>query len=188
MLKEEWRTIKYKDLENYKISTYGKVSAKDREGADGRHLQRQMMNTYNKDGSVIYLLASDGETHGYQVARLVAYTFIGKPKKNQVIKRVDGKPWNNKLNNISWDTRLSALVNDKKAKGEPIRRVQARKNGHIYTFDSMLECCRELGLKAPNVSNCLNPNLPNRRRHHGYTFNYVYEYPDGTEKVVITKY
>lgn len=174
MLKEEWSTIKYKGLENYTISNYGKIAAKDREGKDGRKLKRQMMNTFSKNGKTVYLLSTDGTTHGYIVARLVAYTFIGKPQKDQIIIHKDGNDTNNHVNNLVWASRLDSLINNKKAKGQTIRKVQAFKDGKTYTFNSMLECCRQLNLKAPNVSNCLNDKFPNRIKHHGYTFKYIY--------------
>lgn len=88
--KEEWKAIK--DFPNYKISNYGRVFSKYKNG-----LLKQSKDAYGY--SQVNL-----NRHSKKVHRLVAETFIPNPDNLPEINHKDEDKNNNKLSNLEWCT------------------------------------------------------------------------------------
>ena len=107
--KEVWRTVKgYNGL--YKVSTWGRVKSLDRcipnsSGPGTRVMPGRILKA--KPGADTYPRVGLSK-HGIVVIRrlhvLVLETFIGSCPDGMECRHLDGKPENNRLENLAWGT------------------------------------------------------------------------------------
>lgn len=93
---EVWKKVPF-HLFEYEVSTFGRV----------RNLKtgRMMKATPNRDGYLYLDLCSQGLILRLQVHRIVLLTFVGEPQSGYECRHLDGKPSNNRLENLLWDSR-----------------------------------------------------------------------------------
>lgn len=90
MNKEEWKTIK--EFPNYKVSNYGRVFSKYKNG-----LLKQFNDAYG-------YFQVNLNRHSKKVHRLVAEAFIPNPNHLSEINHKDENKHNNKVSNLEWCT------------------------------------------------------------------------------------
>ena len=122
MVSTEWRDTP--GFPGYKVSSTGGVVSLKRWGlsrvsADcpGRLLSTKL----DRDGYVRVALMRDGRTHqGVSVARLVCEAWHGAPRKNDVVRHLDGSTANNTPANLAWGSQKDN-VHDAIAHGTFVR-------------------------------------------------------------------
>lgn len=94
-MNEEWRDIEgYKGC--YQVSSAGKVRSI-------RYGLKVLKQRIKKTGYVDVNFSVNGVRKVFLVHRLVAETFLGKPK-NKEVNHIDGNKLNNRLENLNWVT------------------------------------------------------------------------------------
>lgn len=94
----------WKDVEGfeglYKVSNEGVLMSLPRNGTKGGVVKQREM----KHGYIEYLLYKDGKMYHKLAHRLVAQHFIPNPENKPCVNHIDGRPTNNKLDNLEWVT------------------------------------------------------------------------------------
>lgn len=121
-MREVWKYIKgYAGL--YKISNFGKIWSKGREGTKGGIL----LLTRSKKGYLYVGLRKEGHQKRYRVSRLVAETFIPNFNNKLEVNHKDGIKINNELTNLEWRTHQENIDHAKKLglilKGEKSKKT-----------------------------------------------------------------
>lgn len=93
---EIWKNVKYEGLEDYQISSKGRVK-----GFKGLMKSRVTDGRYNKIG----LRYKKGKQRMFLVHRLVAEHFIDNPLNKPEVNHIDGNKNNNNSENLEWVTR-----------------------------------------------------------------------------------
>lgn len=159
---ERWLPIAgYEGL--YEVSDLGRVRSLDRV-TPFRNSQRTLRGKVLKPqqsgraSGVRYLgvfLSKDGIVRQQKVHRLVALAFM--PEGNQDGMEVchnDGDPYNNRLENLRWDTR-SGNHNDKHRHGTDVRSLQTKcKWGHEFTPENTNLYTNERGHHIRDCRQC----------------------------------
>lgn len=101
--KEVWK--EYPLNPTYLISNYGRIYHKDFVANNGRLCKSKLLsNVKTQDGYLFVRLTINGESKQKRVHRLVAETFLEKPKderKNEV-NHINGNKLDNRVENLEW--------------------------------------------------------------------------------------
>lgn len=167
---EEWRSIKgYEGV--YQVSNLGNVrSLNYRRTGNIKNLE---LDTHSQGYKIVYL-HSNGKREKFRVHRLVALAFIKNKLGKKYVNHIDGNKSNNSVSNLEWVTssenQLHAYKNGLKYRNADSLKVKIKciQNGVIY--DSITQCCNELGLSTGNVCEVLGGR---RKQTKGYTFKKV---------------
>ena len=146
----------WKDIPNYEglyqASTLGRIKGVDRRITvnaqyNKRVWKERILKGRGKSNSGYRVnLWKNGECKEYLVARLIAETFLGSPKKGDTVNHKDGDRFNNQLSNLEWLSR-----------GDNIRygfehgqystqiAITIKQDSRVQTFRSLAECDRFLG-------------------------------------------
>lgn len=107
-MKEEWRPIPIKRLENYEASNLGRIRSKDRIIKVGNHTQRcrsKILKSQPVGKRKEYLCIAFTGIGCFRVNRLVAFAFHGKPTTSQHhAAHWDRDTRNNRAENLRWAT------------------------------------------------------------------------------------
>lgn len=108
-MEEVWRDIKgYEGY--YQISNFGKVKSlkrivKYKDGRTFKYKTKYLKPTKDTRGYLGVGLNKNGNVKHFRVHRLVAETFLGKPKVRLMsVNHIDGIKTNNILDNLEWVT------------------------------------------------------------------------------------
>lgn len=182
--KEIWETVP--DFPNYEVSNFGNVRSKDR-------ISERMGNSTKLKGMMlkgkidrgyrrVTLYAGDRKRHKeISIHRLVAQAFIPNPKNLPCVNHKDENPENNHVDNLEWcthkynsnyGTAIERRVKHQDWKSIADKQstpvIQCLKDGTpIKTWVSMMECEREIGIKAGSISRCCNGKI---KSAGGYTW------------------
>ncbi len=157
---EEWRDIS--GYPNYMISNLGRVwNAKF-----DRFLKPAIIHGYE------YVdLCTNGERKQFQIHRLVADAFIQYRIDAYNVNHDDGDKCYNYVDNLEWCTQSE---NVQHAYDTGLRLPPHMKAVRIIEtnemFQSISECARAINGNRENIRSCL---FGRRKRHLGYTFEYV---------------
>ena len=103
---EIWKAIL--GFPGYEVSDQGRVKSY-RKNQDPRYLNpfppMILKPSIDKQGYYLYCLYKDGKPHYFKGHQLVLLTFIGPCPPGMEPCHEDGKPANNALTNLRWDTR-----------------------------------------------------------------------------------
>lgn len=157
-----WKTIT--NHNNYEVSNTGLIRNKD----TGDILRPGYTAGYAH-------VTLNGKT--VRVHRVVAKMFLPRyyhetPTKRLEVNHIDGKKWNNNVNNLEWVTRseniLHAYRTGLKKSTLPSNKIKIVETGEI--FDSTYSCAKEKNLNNTCICKCLRGE---QERHKGYTFVYL---------------
>lgn len=100
------KKLKYKDIKDqYYIFDDGRIWSKK--------TKRFLTPTKDRYGYVNITLSAFNKKRKFNLATLVAYTFIGEPPKNMIdttVDHIDSNKLNNKYTNLQWLTRQENLA------------------------------------------------------------------------------
>lgn len=100
-MKEKWKPIPgYKRF--YSISSFGRIR-KDKK-YNNRPKNGIVQSRIKKDGYRQISLYKNFTPKTFKLSRLMALTFIGKPKKGEQVNHKDGNKSNDKLDNLEYTT------------------------------------------------------------------------------------
>jgi hypothetical protein len=109
---EVWKAIP--DHEGYEISTLGRVRSWHLKGSPTKYVKEPWLLKTTPLASTGYptvcLSGRNGRQSSIAVHRLMARTFLGKPKRGQVCRHLDDNKTNNKLWNLSWGTQRDNVL------------------------------------------------------------------------------
>lgn len=165
---EIWKDIPdYEGL--YEASSFGRIRTKEGKTTfTQRHGIRHWKSRIMKGRGDNYTtgkrvgLWKDGKCKDWLVARLVAITFLGKPKKNaNTVNHINGNRLDNRIENLEWlsigDNVRHAFEND---------LVPTQKKVRLYNeecelnFRSMSVAGQHIGRNHGYISLCLSRNKP----------------------------
>ena len=129
-----------------------------------------------KDGYKSVLLSKDGKKMSIRVHQLVAMYFLPKDEGRPHINHINGIKHDNRAENLEWVTHKENMVHAKdngllehKYKGKNILVYDYKTGEHLFTFESVKQCCNFLGLNNSPVYGVLKGK---RNHHHNYSFKY----------------
>lgn len=163
---EIWKDIP--DYEGiYQASNYGNIRTKPNKTTFTqlrgiRHWQTRVLKGRgnNKQTGKRASLWKNGKPKDWLVARLVAITFLGKPKENaNTVNHINGNRFDNRLENLEWlsigDNVRHAFETGLHTSNKPI--VLKNKNNENY-FYSMSKASQFLNQNTGYISNRLKRN------------------------------
>lgn len=157
---EVWLNVKDKDVENYEVSSHGRV----RNATTGRVLKARM----DEHGYMRVNLSTKGVKYTRLVHILVADAFLGPCPSRYVIGFIDGDRthiWADNLEYISRSESAKRLAHRYKKPTHLYRRVRCVETGE--EFESIGECSMITGISRNAISRCVNnPFLQTREGFH----------------------
>lgn len=101
---EEWRDAVFDDITQpavtiYQVSNLGRVRSRANAGTKKINIRWRLLDGYTSPWG--YQVFTMNGARRY-VHRLVAFAFIGLPEPNQVVRHLDGNPFNNVVSNLAW--------------------------------------------------------------------------------------
>ena len=170
---ETWKQIDSYD--GYYVSSFGKVySSKSK-----KYLTSKIRS---KTSDYYYVnLYKNGTAQKHNVHRLVALTFLHRPKEEYVVNHKDGNKHNNCVDNLEWVTRsqndLHAFdMGLRKSNAQQIQKAIDSTRKPIVNlttgekFNSVIECAKKYNIKSNGISKCLRGK---RKRYYGMQFSYL---------------
>lgn len=171
--KEIWKPIMIKEDRDfnglYSVSNLGRVKRLGRYvkswNKTKSFLPEKIVNQFkDKYGYKQVSLTSNGKNICRKVHRLVAASFIGSPKNNEVVNHIDENKANNNLKNLEWVSNkrnLKYSLNQQhaaEAHKKPV--IVTDEFGNSALFKSITEAEKFIGLDikkcSPNISKVLN--------------------------------
>ena len=132
--------------------------------------------TTNRDGYKSVLLSKNGKKMSIRVHRLVALYFLENPNKYPDINHKNGIKDDNRAENLEWCSKSMNMRHAydtgliKGNKNKEILVFDKDTKEHLFTFESVSQCCNMLNLNSSPVYRVLK----NKRSHHkGFIFKYV---------------
>ena len=129
------------------------------------------------DGYKSVLLSKNGKKMSIRVHQLVAQYFLEKEEGKNHVNHKNGVKHDNRSENLEWVTHKENMVHAKengllehKYKGKNILVYDYKTGEHLFTFESVKQCCNFLGLNDSPVYGVLKG-----KRNHHHNFNFKYE-------------
>ncbi|MBR4544349.1 MAG: HNH endonuclease [Lachnospiraceae bacterium] len=167
---------------NYTIYDDGRLYSERR--------KRFIKPNHDKHGYLYYVISINGKRSTHKAHRLVAKAFIPNPDKKDTVNHKNGIRDDNRVQNLEWATpkeqqhdpltrkkfldrviktdylKMSKLATEKKKKTTYVYDM----NGNLlYTFASLVQCCKELNINPSHASQCANGQ---RNSTSGYVVKY----------------
>jgi hypothetical protein len=122
MAKIEMKPIK--GCKDYHITKTGELYSTKR-GAPVR-LKPNVFQGYER----VKLSTSEGGVHNTTIHRLVAETFLRKPKNKNIVNHIDGVKNNNNVSNLEWTDHRGNMKHygEKLEKGYRVKRVKVKQD------------------------------------------------------------
>jgi hypothetical protein len=158
MWAEEWETIP--EYPFYEVSNYGRVWTVRR-----GHILKPCSD---KNGYQIVILFHLGKRTDVKVHRLVASEFVRSSFGQCEVNHCDGNKRNNYFENLEWTTHqenMSHAFRNGLSKRTSIRIIETNE-----IFESITACAIDINGNGSAISDCLRGK---RKRHRGFTFEYV---------------
>ena len=128
------------------------------------------------DGYKSVLLSKDGKKMSIRVHQLVAQYFLEKENGKNHVNHINGVKHDNRAENLEWCTHQENMRHAKKKglynhkyKNKIILVYDYKNNEHLFTFESVKQCCKFLNLNQSPVYAVLRGK---RNHHHNYSFKY----------------
>lgn len=155
--------IKTKELPNYEVSSNGRV----RNSKTGR----VMKTSVSTRGYVQVCLHDNCTPYMRSVHRLVADAFYDGDHQGLEVNHIDGDKQNNFIGNLEWCTRKENTEHAFKTglRCAP-RKTKIRVIETDRTYDSILECARDINCDRSQIRKCL---LGIEKTCKGYHFEHV---------------
>lgn len=149
-MEEIWKDIpNYEGL--YQASNLGNIKSLICHNNAKYKIMKGRGNNY-KTGKRVGLW-KDGKPKDWLVARLVAITFLGKPKGNiNTVNHINGDRMDNRIENLEWLTRGDNIRHAFNTGLMPTINVRLFNNEHSINFTSLRSASISLGRNAGYVS------------------------------------
>ena len=154
----------WKDIDNYpgyEISNLGRVYSQK---------TNKIRKILNREGRQTITIGKDS----LLVHFLVANAFLDKPKskKRLVVNHLDGKPHNNRVENLEWTTDKGNNDHALKTGLKKVRKVDqySIEGEYIQTFSSIKEAMKELNVSYTSIWNAASGKT---KRCQGYKLKFV---------------
>ena len=129
------------------------------------------------DGYRSVLLSRDGKKMSIRVHQLVAQYFLEKEEEKTDINHKNGVKHDNRAENLEWCTKKenmqhahnTGLMTSEYA-GKDILAYDYDTSEHLFTFQSVKQCAKFLGLNPSPIYRVLKGKS---NHHHGYSFKYA---------------
>lgn len=176
---EIWKPIKgFEGL--YEVSSLGRIKSLEKTGSvfTGKGKPRK---EYKRPERIIegwaqeyqmVELRKNGKSYSNLVHRLVAETFVPNPNKKHQVNHIDENKFNNLSENLEW---VSLIENVNHGTGIERRSAKQRKsivavkNCESFSFASIKEAAKTIGIDPTNISHCL---AGRQKTAKGYVFSY----------------
>ena len=158
-MKEVWKPVK--DYEDYlEVSNLGRVKSVARrvEYSDGRVYNYPSKLKKLTKGNHGYLKVSlvdksNRLNKSLLVHRLVAQTFIPNPENKETVNHKDGVKWNNKVENLEWNT---SAENNRHAYDTELNDIKGQNNGNSKLREKDIVFIRSSNLKQRELIDMFN--------------------------------
>ncbi len=200
--KEIWQNIKgYEGL--YQVSNMGRIKRLPKteyvynylSNTKVKRVKKEKILAYkrNSNNYIIVTLSNNGVSKAYTIHRLVAQTFIPNPNNYPQINHINGKKYDNRVENLEWCTasenikhasrvglrkttkkqKTQAKRNLKKANEAKKRKIYqlTKDNKIIKVWDSMSDIFRELHFYWGNIGSVC-------RKEKELAYGYKWEYKE----------
>lgn len=158
MINEVFRDVPgYEGL--YKVSNYGEIYSVQRNGTKGGIMKTPV----GKNGYLHVSLSKNNKFKSFDIHRLVALTFIPRPKELNIVNHKDENKLNNSVSNLEWctakynnnyGTRNERMAKSRINKSKAKKVLQLSKNNQILkVWPSFSECQRQ-GLDRKAIWGC----------------------------------
>lgn len=169
---ERWLPIL--GYESYRVSDIGRI----------KNSSGLIMKLYKDRMGYIYVcLTNNGIPKKFKVHRLVATAFIRPPKEKEQVNHIDGRKWNNNVQNLEWcsagdNQRHAFRIGLKKGKSGADNPAWISKiaqydlNGNkMRVWDSFRAIMRETGFDKSAIHRHIKGN---KNYSHAYGFKWSY--------------
>lgn len=171
---EEWVDIDgYGGM--YQINQKGEIKSLARYGG-GKTIKERIMKPIKSQYMMISLSASETHKKGPKlIHRLLAKTFIPNPENKPFVNHINGKKFDNRLENLEWCTQSENILHSyriiKSHKSKMV--VQLTKNNEfIKLFYSMTDAANSTGIKITQISAVINKRR-NYKTAGGFKWEFV---------------
>ena len=152
----------WKDIPNYEgyyqASNLGRIkSLLFQNNLNNKKYKREkiLKPKVTKDNCSRVELWKDGKHKTYLTYRLVALTFLGKPKEGMTVNHKDGNRLNNNIDNLEWCTRKENIQHAYRTglyKRQKKVKIENIENGGINNFRSLAEASKYIGKNKGYIS------------------------------------
>lgn len=165
LCEDDWSSIK--DHEDYIVSSSGRILSYK------KGTWNELKPQKDTDGYLQVVLSENGKRNYKFVHRLVAESFLYRPKGCTEVNHIDGCKANNDISNLEWTTRKDNMLH-----AHDMNLVQTRKpilvtnikTGKTRIFRGQREASRILNINQGNMNHALKGR---NRSYKGYRFEYL---------------
>lgn len=148
-MKELWKDIP--DFPKYEVSNTGRVRRKAWDLIPGR-IPSGHLTVALSDGS--------GKPKSIYVHRLVAKAFIDNPDGKPLVNHINGKPADNRVDNLEWNTYSENIMHGYRSNGRrtphELRCIAMSLDGELITsFRSYADAARLMGVRPTAIRSAI---------------------------------
>lgn len=144
---------------------------------------------FNKSNRATIIITSPGiKPKAYKYSRILARTFIGRPKrlvnikfKKLEVNHKDGNTRNNKIDNLEWVTSKENILHSNRILGNRTNTkavlVKSLINGNTNKFNTLAECAEYFNINKATLWKHLTSGNSGRYKKD----NCIFKFDDGTE-------
>ena len=184
-MKEKWKTIDFNS--DYEVSNTGKIRSKK------YRKEKPLSQSESHGGHKRVVLYENGTHKAYFVHRLVAEAFVDNPNDYPIVRHLNGLPYDNRAENLSWGTQKDNVEDSIKMGTHVFKRREMSKEimelgnaahrtpicvtntitGDTLIFNSQKEAARALGIHKTSFNQILKGS---RKNNSKYKIDYFKEY------------
>jgi len=153
-MREKWLAVP--DWPDYEVSDFGRVRSR-------KYGKRMLKLVHAKSGHLKVHLRNNERHRNEYVHRLVLFAFVGPcPSGKECRHFPDRSPKNNRLNNLSWDTRLvnqrDSIRHRTRARGEQHglaklsnQKIRAIQRIKVWSYGTLVKLARSYGVHVETI-------------------------------------